>query len=251
MTAFTYWTLRQAALCLTAMALQTLPHGAMAAPVLPDFATADFSNPKPNPYLPLEVGRSGVLMGSSLVDGVALTEMAVHTVVGAGPVIMGIQTTTVVDEAFDGPVLVERTLDYFAADAAGNVWYLGEDVENFRYDDAGVLTGTDNHSAWRAGVNGAVPGITMPADLTVGVTLFQEHAPDEEAMDYAELVETGLTIETDAGQFTDVIKFYEASTVDLDLREFKYYAPGVGMIMADEGLDEGRANPALVMSLQK
>ena len=69
-------------------------------------------------------------------------------------------------------------------------------------------------------------------------------------MDYAELVETGLVIDTAGGQFTDVIKFYEASTVDLDLREFKYYAPGVGMIRADEHLDQTRANPELILDVQ-
>lgn len=250
MTALTLHTPRRARPHVIALVFATLPMGAMAEPILPDFAAADFSTPAVNPYLPLTIGQSGVLMGSSQVDGADLTEMAVHTLLGAGPVIMGVQSVTVVDEAFDGTRLVERTLDYFATDAAGNVWYLGEDVENFRYDAAGVLTGTDSQSAWRAGVNGAVPGITMPADLTVGLSLFQEHAPGEEAMDYAELVETGLTVETAAGQFTDVIKFYEASTVELDLREFKYYAPGVGMIMAEENLDEARANPEMVLTLQ-
>ena len=223
---------------------------AVADPILPDFAAADFSTPRANPYMPLQVGRTVTMLATTISEGETVPELAVRTVIGPGPVIMGAPSITVVDEAFVEGRLVERTLDYFAADAAGNIWYLGEDVENFIYDDAGLLTGTDNHSAWMAGVNGAVPGITMPAVLTIGEVLFQEHAPVEEAMDYAELVETGLTIDTTDGQYTDVIKFYEASLADLDLREFKYYAPGVGMIRADEHLNESRANPELVLDIQ-
>jgi hypothetical protein len=234
--------------CLIAVALLATP--ALAEPVLPDFAAADFSTPKDHPYMPLVFGQTRTMMGLTMAEGETVPELAVRTVIGPGPLIMGVQSVTVVDEAFVQGRLVERTLDYFAADAAGNIWYLGEDVENFTYDEAGGLTGTDNHSAWLAGVNGGLPGITMPADLTVGQPLFQEQAPVEEAMDYAELVETGLVIDTAAGRFTDVIKFYEASTVDPDLREFKYYAPGVGMIRADEHLDEGRANPELIVELQ-
>ena len=233
---------------LFALALLATP--AWAEPTLPDFAAADFSAPAENPYMPLRVGLTHTMMATTINAGETVPELAVRTVIGPGPVIMGVQSMTVVDEAFVEGRLVERTLDFFAADAAGNIWYLGEDVENFNYDAAGVLTGTDNHSAWRAGLNDAVPGITMPAVLTVGEVLFQEHAPVEEAMDYAELVETGLDIDTAGGQFTDVIKFYEASTVDLDLREFKYYAPGVGMIRADEHLDEARANPELILDVQ-
>ena len=47
---------------------------------------------------------------------------------GARPVILGVQTTVLRDRAFDKALLVEDTLDYFAQDVTGNVWYLGEDV---------------------------------------------------------------------------------------------------------------------------
>ena len=47
---------------------------------------------------------------------------------GARPVILGVQTTVLRDSAFDKALIVEDTLDYFAQDVTGNVWYLGEDV---------------------------------------------------------------------------------------------------------------------------
>ncbi len=218
-------------------------------PVLPEFDVANFAAPKANPYFPLEQGTSHTLRGTR-VDDPSVVEHGVLTVFGPGPEILGVATTTVLDEAFEGGILVERTFDYYAADNLGNVWYFGEDVTNYRYDDAGKLIGTDDHSAWRAGVNDAKPGISVPGQPQVGLTLFQEHAPADEAMDYAEILAVDLKITGPGGSFKDVMQTYEASTVDPDLREYKYYAPGVGMIRADEELSEAFDNPLIVIEIQ-
>jgi hypothetical protein len=235
------------ALCLAALAA---PITALAAdPTLPEFDAANFASPKANPYFPLDIGTSHTLKGTR-TDGDPIVEHGVITVQGPGPVILGVPTVTVLDEAFEGGVLVERTFDYYAADKDGNVWYFGEDVTNFRYDDAGVLLGTDNKSAWRAGVNDAQPGISVSGVPEVGLTLFQEHAPADEAMDYAEILAVDLEITGPAGTFKNVMKTYESSTVETDLREYKYYAPGMGMIRADEELTEGLDNPAIIIEMQ-
>lgn len=237
--------LNTTAICLLALMAQA---AYAADPVLPVFDASNFTSPKVNAYFPLAIGISHTLRGTRTDDEVE--EYAVLTVQGPGPVILDVPTVLVLDEAFEGGVLVERTFDYFAADKDGNVWYFGEDVTNFRYDDAGALTGTDSKSAWRAGVNDAQPGISFSGAPVVGMTLFQEHAPMEEAMDYAEVVAVGLEITGPAGTFKDVVKTFEGSTVEADLREFKYYAPGVGMIRADEDLSEALDNPGIVVELQ-
>ncbi len=236
-----------ALLCVATLALPSA--GFSAGPTLVPFDAANFATPKANPYFPLDLGTSNTLKGKR-TDGDPIVEHSVLTVQGPGPVILGVPTTLVLDEAFEAGVLVERTFDYFAADKDGNVWYFGEDVTNFRYDDAGRLTGTDNKSAWRAGVNGALPGISVSGVPEVGLTLFQEHAPADEAMDYAEILAVDLEINGPAGTFQNVMKTFETSTVETDLREFKYYAPGVGMIRADEGLSERRDSPAIIVELQ-
>lgn len=218
-------------------------------PTLPVFDAANFANPQPNPYFPLNIGTSHILQGTR-TDGDPVVEYGVITVQGPGPVILGVPTTVILDEAFEAGVLVERTFDYYAADQVGNVWYFGEDVTNFRYDDAGVLLGTDSKSAWRAGVNGAVPGITVSGQPQVGLTLFQEHAPADGAMDYSEILAVDLEITGPSGTFKNVMKTYEASTVETDLREYKYYAPAFGMIRADEELTENLDNPAIIIELQ-
>lgn len=111
----------------------------------------------------------------------------------------------------------------------GNVRYFGEDVTNYRYDDAGRMIGPDSESAWRAGVNDAAPGIIMPGTSEVGVCLYQEHAPADEAMDYAGLLALDLEVIGPAGTFINVIKTFEASTSDPGLCEYKYWAAGFGI----------------------
>ena len=59
--------------------------------------------------------------------------------------------------------LIEDTYDWFAQDADGNVWYLGEETDE--YEDGEVVS---TEGSWEAGVDGALPGIVMPADPRVG-----------------------------------------------------------------------------------
>jgi hypothetical protein len=146
--------------------------------------------------------------------------------------------------------LVERTFDYYATDNDGNLWYFGEDVTNYRYDAAGVFTGTDSKSAWRAGVNGAVPGISIAAEPTVGLSLFQEQAEADGAMDYFKVLDTNATVTGPAGTFTGVLKTFEGSKAEPDLREFKYYARGVGFVRTEEDLSEALDNPKMVTEVQ-
>jgi hypothetical protein len=64
--------------------------------------------------------------------------------------ILGVTTTVVHDQAFVKGELVEDTLDWFAQDAAGNVWYFGEDAKEL---EDGVVVSTEG--SWEAGVDGA------------------------------------------------------------------------------------------------
>ena len=158
---------------------------AAAVPVLPDFSTAQFDPAQPidNPYFPMTDTRTYVYSGRD-EDG-PVDERFEHTNTGPGPVIAGVQTSIQQDLEFEDGLLVEKTFDYFAQDTMGNVWYLGEDVTTFEYDDDGNLIDTNTEGAWRAGVNGADPGFIMPAEaeLIIGFNYFQEHAPNDEALD--------------------------------------------------------------------
>jgi hypothetical protein len=220
-----------------------LPGSAAAAPFLPDFASATFvpGAPVDNPYFPLLDPRTRVFAGGD--------ERFELTVLGLGPEILGVRTTTQRDRTFEDGLPVEETFDYFAQDAAGNVWYFGEDVTNYVYDEMGNLVGTNDESAWRAGVNDALPGFIMPVDLTLGFHYYQEFAPDDDALDEGTTHAVGLSIPLAIGDFDDVIRVFETTALDPDAREFKYYARGQGLILVEEGLDPDLEEPDLVLSL--
>ena len=154
-----------------------------AATELPAFSAANFDPTQliDNPYFPMTDTRTYVYSGSD-EDG-PVDERFEHTNTGPGLVIAGVQTFIQLDREFEDGLLVEETKDYFAQDTMGNVWYLGEDVKKFEYDEDGTLIGTTMEGAWKAGENGALPGFIMPADPTIDFNYFQEHAPNDEAMD--------------------------------------------------------------------
>ncbi len=234
--------MKRTPLCLTILLATT--GMAAAEPMLPVFDPANF-DPKAaidNPYLPLVEGFVARISGQMTeADSTALVdEVSTQTFEGAGPVIAGVQSTVIRDRTTLDGLLVEEALDYYAQDRSGNVWYLGEDVTNLIYDDEDKVSGTDNHGTWRAGVNDALPGYAMPADPVAGMTYFQEHATADAALDVGEIMATDRKIDGPTGHYDNVLAVFETSLVEPDLREIKYYAPGVGPIRTEEGLDEAR-----------
>ena len=228
-----------------AMALLILGGQTQAAPFLPNFdsATIEPSAAIDNTYFPLTDNKLRVFQGEVESDGVLANERFEFTTLGTGPTILGVQTTTRRDRAFKDGVLVEDTFDFYAQDTTGNGWYFGEDVTNYRYDEAGNLIGTDSESAWRAGANGTLPGFILPADLTLGFNYFQESAPIDEALDQATTIAIGQFVSIAFGDYNNVLKVLETSELIPDLREFKYYAPGQGLILVEEGLSADLSNP--------
>jgi len=225
---------------------------ATAAPVLPDFNAAAFvpGASVNHPYFPLINGRVRVYEGSGEQNGEPFTERFILTdLVNAGPVILGVRTSVQRDQSFENGLLVEDTRDFYAQDTSGNVWYMGEDVTNFVYDDADNLIETNSEGQWRAGVNGALPGFIMPANLDIGFNYYQEFAPADEAVDQATTSARGLSLTVPFGMFDDVLRVLETTELEPDAREFKFYAPGFGLIAAFEGLDESLANPELRVEL--
>ena len=65
---------------------------------------------------------------------------------------------------------VEVTDDWYAQDKDGNICYLGEYVTN--YEDGKVA---DHEGSFEAGVDGAQPGILMPAHPKPGLAYRQEY----------------------------------------------------------------------------
>jgi len=79
-------------------------------------------------------------------------------------------------------------------------------------------------------VNGAKPGIIMPAVPIVGQPFRQEYAACE-AEDMGEVVATNQPVTVPAGSFTGCLQTLDTSLLDPDLQEHKFYCPGVGLAL--------------------
>jgi hypothetical protein len=186
----------------------------------PKIDPANFVATIDNPYLPWTVGSRWVYRGES--DGER--ERNVVVVTNRHKTIMGIEATVVHDRVYSGDELKEDTLDWYAQDRDGNVWYLGEDTKEL---EGGKVTGTEG--SWQAGVDGALPGIVMPADPKVGLAYRQEYYSGN-AEDMGEVIDVGGSVDVPAGHFDDVVTTKDWTPLEPDVIEHKKYASGVGSV---------------------
>lgn len=187
----------------------------------PAFNPADFvSTVIDNPYFALQPG-------TTLVYDVAGTDQLDNFNVTRGTkVIAGVTCTVVHDVALEGGEIVEDTLDYFAQDKFGNVWYFGEDTK--KLEDGKVVS---TEGSWLAGVNGASPGIIMEASPKVGDEYFQENAPGV-AEDRAQVLSLTQIIDVPYGSFNHVLETKDFTPLDPTNVEHKLYALGIGQVDA-------------------
>ena len=66
-----------------------------------------------------------------------------------------------------------------------------------------------------------------------GMKYYQEIAPGV-AMDRAEIVSLDEKCETSAGTFSKCLKIKEGSALNFLEKYYKYYAPGIGMIVDED-----------------
>ena len=225
------------ALCSAAAALAAIAH---AGPVLPAFSPMNFSPAAPidNPYFPLPPGTTFRETATVTDPDTGKTGFQVdeNLVTSTLKNIAGVQARVVRARSWLDNQLIEDTLDYFAQDRSGNVWYLGEDTKAFEYDSAGHLINIDTSGSFRTGVHNAKPGFIMPANPSVGFSYYQEFAPTEQALDQAKILSLSDSVTVPAGSFTNVLKTEETSAVEPGVVENKFYARGFGEIRVFEDI---------------
>ena len=190
----------------------------------PEVDPANFVAEIDNPYFPMLVGSEWVYEGES--DGEV--ERVEIIVTDESKTIMGIAATVVRDSVYVDDELVEDTYDWFAQDRDGNVWYLGED--STEYEDGEAVS---TEGSWEAGVDGALPGIVMPAEPAVGDAFRQEYYAGE-AEDMFEITEVGGSSEVPAGSFADVVTTQDWNPLEPEVIEEKQYAPEVGKLREEK-----------------
>ena len=189
---------------------------------------ADFTTEITNPYVSLPVGKK-IVFNADTEDGIEQIKILVTS---ETKTIMGVETIVYWDRVWIDDQLLEDTRDWLAQDREGNVWYFGEEVDN--YED-GVLV---NHAgSWEAGVDGAQPGIWMIANPQVG-DLYRQEFYAGEAEDLALVMSLDESVSVEFGKFSDCLKTRNWTPLEPNVYEWKYYCPQVGNMVLEEKPDE-------------
>jgi hypothetical protein len=188
-----------------------------------------FSHPREitNPYLPLGSLTLDILEGKELRIE-RKVRPKVHKVFTIGD--QTVEALAVEDREIEDGDLKEVTLDYFAQDDNGQVYYLGEDVDTYKN---GKVSGHEGQ--WLLGRDTQKPGVIMPAHPKVGDKYKSEDVP-KITWEEDEIVSVTETVTVPAGTYENCIKVKER-TSDGDT-EYKLFAPGVGCVKEIESEGE-------------
>lgn len=176
-----------------------------------------------NPYFVLEPGYRLTLEHGD--------ERLVITVLDETKIVAGTETRVVEERESKRGVLVEVSRNYYAISKRTNsVYYFGEATDI--YKDGKVV---NHEGSWLAGASGARFGLMMPGTPLVGGRYYEEIAPGV-AMDRAQIVTVSAARKVPAGDFRNVLRVEETTPLERGEREYKLYAPGVGLLQ-DESLE--------------
>ena len=174
-----------------------------------------------NPYFILEPGYQLVLEGGG-------TKLQI-TVLEETKTVGGVLTRVVEEKEWKAGIVYDVARNYYAMCVQPKaVFYFGDDVDF--YENGKVVK---HDGSWLAGKNGSRAGLMMPGTPKVKMKYYQEIAPGV-AMDRAEIVSLEETCKTPAGTFSGCMKVKESSAIDLLAKEYKYHAPGIGLVRDED-----------------
>ncbi len=194
------------------------------------FTPSDFTTTITNTYFALPVGKK-MTFEAMTKNGLEKIEIEI---LSEKKVIEGFTTIVYLDTVYLNGQIHEITKDYLAQHkTTGDVWYFGENVDNY---ENGTLT--DHDGSFIHGTDGATAGIWMKATQIVGDSYRQEFFKGE-AEDMRDVVEVNIPIQTKLGSYTNCVKVYDWTPLDPKSREHKYYCPQVGGLVLNENLETG------------
>ncbi|HEY6057236.1 MAG TPA: hypothetical protein VIV06_04350 [Candidatus Limnocylindrales bacterium] len=181
---------------------------------------ADFTATVDNPWFPLVPGTTLSYQGTKddkpSIDTFEITHETA--------VIDGVTCLAIHDTLTQGGKVAEQTVDWYAQDRAGNVWYFGEDTKTL--DATGKVTSTEG--TWQAGAGGAQPGIFMPAQPQIVQSFQHEFAAD--AQDHFVVLQIGVPVKVPYGAFADAMITAEWTPLEPDVLSEKTYVQGIGEV---------------------
>ena len=185
---------------------------------------AEFTTKIDNPWWPMKPGSRWVYRET---DGEGTRQRVVVTVTNETKEIAnGVEARVVRDIVSEGGEPVEVTSDWYAQDADGNIWYLGEDTAE--YENGKVAS---REGSFEAGVDGAQAGIILPADPRPGLA-YREEYYEGQAEDRAEVLSVSQQAEAPFGHFEPALMTANSNPLEPKILELKFYARGVGPVLA-------------------
>src|SRR5919109_4747 len=157
----------------------------------------DFSPNIDNPQWPMTVGSSWVYRVVDTSDG-SVQRDVIKVTNQTKLIADGIEARVVSDIVSDHGEPTEVTKDWYAQDSEGNVWYFGE------YTIEYVHGKPKDNGSWEAGVDGAMPGLALPAEPEVGMSYREEYSKGE-AEDQSRVLALDEQAEVPAGHFKPVL----------------------------------------------
>lgn len=197
----------------------------------PQISPSDFTTNITNKFFSLPAGKK--------MTFIATTEKGVNErveieILKETKMIEGVETAVYLDTVYNDGQLVEETRDYLAQHKNGDVWYFGEDVNN--YENGTLL---DHAGSFIHGKDGAKAGIWMKSEQVVGDSYKQEYYKGE-AEDMRDVIAVNQTVTTGLGTYTDCVKVLDWTPLDSKSREHKYYCPELGSLVLNENLETNK-----------
>lgn len=212
---------------LMVLACQSNSTGPNYDPALP----SAWANAVTNAYFPLVPGTILEYSGQTASG----PETVTVEVLRETKVINGVRATVVRDRVVLNGKLKEDTIDWYAQDNAGNVWYLGEAVKDY---ENGQVVSTEGSFEW--GVDGALPGIIMWADPLAHVgTDYRQEYYRRHAEDWAKVLAGGQAVTVPAGSFSGCIRIEEWNGLKSEAHTSKTYCPQVGIALENSAVTGG------------
>jgi len=184
-----------------------------------------FSHPRniTHPYLPLASLQQDVLEGTEDGDAIRIERTLKPDIIRTFRISkQTVEALAVEDREFEDGRLTEVTVDYFAQDDEGTVYYLGEDVDE--YADGKIV---GHEGAWLLGRDTKRPGVILPAHPKVG-DQFKSEDVSADIREDDEIVSVSEDAVVGAGAYQHCLKVTERLADGST--EYKYYAPGVGVV---------------------
>lgn len=205
------------AACATAVTATALAQAHRPAGMPP---ASSFSARVDNQWFPLRPGTRYVYTG--VKDGKRSRD--VMTVTHGTKTIDGVPCVVVQDRLYLLGRLAERTTDWYSQDSRGNVWYFGENTAEL--DKHGHVTSTEG--TWTTGVDGAQPGILMPAHPRVGQSGRQEYYKGH-AEDHFKVIGLFTTVAPPGTK--NALLTQEATPLEPGTVDHKLYVRGIGTVL--------------------